>query len=160
MLVKLWTKSGQCLASSLGTLISLKSGGVLLDLIRKYFSYNLFMPFYFTFLAYASIHWYKECFIFCPPRMHQFGNIQDHRLLHRHQNFVEARAQTEEVENKVRICCYWYCCCCCCCCCCHCYCCCCYCYYCCCCCHQKRSIAVLSNYVYPTENLIHLNVKK
>ncbi|RUS73061.1 hypothetical protein EGW08_019176 [Elysia chlorotica] len=36
-------------------------------------------------------------------QMHQFGNVQDHRLLHQHQNYMEARGQTEEVENKLEV---------------------------------------------------------
>ncbi|KAK3766182.1 hypothetical protein RRG08_025182 [Elysia crispata] len=36
-------------------------------------------------------------------QMHQFGNVQDHRLLHRHQSYIEARGQTEEVENKLEV---------------------------------------------------------
>ncbi|GFN78714.1 pleckstrin-like protein domain-containing family a member 7, partial [Plakobranchus ocellatus] len=36
-------------------------------------------------------------------QMHQFGNVQDRRLQHRHQNYVEARAQTEELENKLEV---------------------------------------------------------
>lgn len=36
-------------------------------------------------------------------QMHQFGNVQDHRLLLRHQNYVDARGQAEEVENKLEV---------------------------------------------------------
>ena len=36
-----------------------------------------------------------------PPSMHQYGEVQDRRLHEEHMAFVEARAQMEEVDNKV-----------------------------------------------------------